>query len=72
MCYANFYVKTLRKNNDQMTQFHWSRKSHDTVQPPECMLRPCQGEVQYLSLCSFLQSELPLSFKICLETLYLQ
>ena len=29
MRYANFYVKNLRKNNDKMTQFHWSRKSRD-------------------------------------------
>ena len=28
--YANFNVKNLRKNNDQMTQFHWSRKSRDS------------------------------------------
>ena len=28
--YANFYVKNLRKNNDKMTQFHWSRKSRDS------------------------------------------
>ena len=28
--YANFYVKNLRKNNDKMTQFHWSIKSRDS------------------------------------------
>ena len=28
--YANFYVKNLRKNNEKMTQFHWSRKSRDS------------------------------------------
>ena len=30
VCYANFYVKNLRKNNDKLTQFHWSRKSRDS------------------------------------------
>ena len=30
VCYANFYVKNLRTNNDKMTQFHWSRKSRDS------------------------------------------
>ena len=33
VCYANFYVKNLRTNNDKMTQFHWSRKSRDSCQP---------------------------------------
>ena len=28
--YGNFYVKNHLKNNDKMTQFHWSRKSRDS------------------------------------------
>ena len=38
--YANFYVKNLRKNNDKMTQFHWSRKSRDSC--------PTSSEVKYI------------------------
>ena len=41
--YANFYVKNLRKNNDKITQFHWSRKSRDSC-PTSFVPCPTTGQ----------------------------
>ena len=62
--YANFYVKSLRKSNDKITQFHWSRKSRDSCPTSSGCGSGSRARVIFLWLKTLFQPAVTIYFNL--------